>query len=145
MIVPFALPHIPFIGTGPHHTVMVIFPIVIHPGQVHDILYDIVDVSAGVIYTPHVADTPQLFVQLVAPIDDHVMSDVPLYATEVGDAESEIVGARGGSTPLSITMILTVAHVLTALPSDTVNLKLSDPVYPRAGRYVMTPVEESVS
>jgi hypothetical protein len=77
-----------------------------------------------------------------------VISDVPLYATDKGEAEREIVGTGkrgGGITQLFITVIFTDTPALTILPSDTVNIKLSDPVYPRAGRYVMIPVEERVS
>jgi hypothetical protein len=48
-------------------------------------------------------------------------------------------------TQLSTTAIFTLAPVLIALPSYTVKSKLSDHIYPSAGIYVITPVEESVN
>lgn len=48
------------------------------------------------------------------------------------------------TTPLSIIVIFTVAAGLVALPSKAVNVKLSEPVYQSAGRYVNTPVEVRV-
>jgi hypothetical protein len=37
IVVPFADPHIPFIGTGAHPTLIVIFHTVVHPDPVHEI------------------------------------------------------------------------------------------------------------
>jgi hypothetical protein len=36
--VPFADPHIPFTGTGAHHTVITILHVAVHPDPVHEIV-----------------------------------------------------------------------------------------------------------
>jgi hypothetical protein len=51
IVVPCADPHIPFtaIGSEPDHTAIVILSVAVHPDPVHEMLYDVVLTSPGVV------------------------------------------------------------------------------------------------